>query len=65
MIDIDRSIAAIIQLKYVSVSVIPPPGAQLPVPATRQGVKQFRMLHSDHGKEVLITQVASKAILVC
>lgn len=65
MVDIDRSTTAIIQLKHISVSVVPPPGAQLPVPTTGQGVKQFRMLHADHGEEVLVTQVAPEAILVC
>lgn len=64
MVDIDRSITAIIQLKHISVPVVPPPGAQLPVPATGQGIKQFRMLHTDHGEEVLVTKVTPEAILV-
>jgi len=65
MVDIDEAIAAIIHLKHVSVSVVPPPGAKLPVPPTGQRVKQFRMLHADHGEEVLVPQVAPEAILVC
>lgn len=65
MVNIDGSTTVIIQLKHVSVSVVPPPGAQLPVPATSQRIKKFRMLHADHGEEVLVTQVAPKAILVC
>lgn len=65
MVDIDKSFAAIIHLKHVSVSVVPPPGAQLPVPPTGQGVKQLRVLHTDHGEEVLVPQVAPEAILVC
>lgn len=65
MVDIDRSITAIIHLKDVSVSVVPPPCAQLPVPPTGQRMKQLRMLHADHGEEVLVPQVAPEAILVC
>lgn len=64
MVDIDRSTAAIVQLKHVSVSVVPPPGAQLSVPATSQGIKEFGMLHADHGEEILVPQVAPEAILV-
>ena len=65
MVDVNGSIAAIVQLKHVSITVVPPPGAQLAVPATCQGTKQFRMLHADHCEEVLITKVASEAILFC
>lgn len=65
MVDIDTSNTAIIHLKHVSVSVVPPPGAQLTVPPTGQRIKQFRMLHADHGEEVLVPQVAPEAILVC
>lgn len=65
MVDVDGSITAIIELKYLSISVVPPPGAQLSVPATGQGMKQFRMLHANHGEEVLVAQVAPEAILVC
>lgn len=65
MVNIDWSIAAIIKLKHVSISMVPPPSAQLSVPATGQGIKQFRVLHADHGKEVLVTKVAPEAILVC
>lgn len=65
MVDIDGSTTVIIQLKHVSISMVPPPGAQLPVPATNQGIKKFRMLHAYHGEEVLVAQVAPEAILVC
>lgn len=64
MVDIDRPIAAIVQLKHVSISVVPPPGAQLSIPATSQRVKEFGMLHADHGEEILVPQVAPEAILV-
>lgn len=64
VVDVNGSVAVIIQLEHISVPVVPPPGAQLPVPATGQGVKQLRMLHANHGEEVLVAQVASKAILV-
>lgn len=64
MVDVDRSITAIVQVKHVAVSVVPPPGAQLPVPATGQRIKEFRMLHADHGEEVLVAQVAPETILV-
>lgn len=64
MVDVDGSIAAEVQLKHVSVSVVPPPGAQLSVPAASQRIKEFRMLHADHGEEVLVAKVAPEPILV-
>ncbi len=64
MVDVDGATTSIIQLKHVSVSVVSPPGAQLPVPTTGQRIKQFRMLHANHGEEVLVAQVAPEAILV-
>lgn len=65
MVDIDGSSTLIIQLKYVSIAMIPPPGTKLVVPTTGQGIKQLRVLHADHGEEILVTQVAPEAILVC
>lgn len=65
MVDIDGPTTVIIQLKHVCVSVVPPPGAQLSVPATGQGIKEFGMLHANHGEEVLVPQVSPKAVLVC
>lgn len=64
MVDVDRSIAAIVQLEHITVTVVPPPGAQLSVPATGQRIKEFRMLHADHGKKVLVAQVTPEAVLV-
>lgn len=65
MVDINRSFTTIIQLKHISVSMVPPPGAQLPVPAAGQRMKQLGMFHADHGEEVLVTEVASEAVQVC
>lgn len=65
MIDINRSITTIIQLKDISIAVVPPPSAQLPVPATGQRVKEVWMLHTNHCEEVLVPQVAPEAILFC
>lgn len=65
MIDINGPITTVIQLEHISVAVVPPPGAQLSVPAAGQRVKKFRMLHADHCEEVLVPQVALEAILFC
>lgn len=64
VVDIDGSVAAVVQLEHVAVAVLPPPGAQLSVPAARQRVKELWVLHADHGEEVLVAQVAPEAILV-
>lgn len=64
VVDVNGSFAAIVQLKHVSVSMVSPPGAQLAVPATSQRIKQFRMLHANHGEEVLVPEVAPEAVLV-
>lgn len=63
MVDVDWSITAIVHLKHVAVSMVPPPGAQLSVPATSQRIEEFRMLHADHGEKVLVAQVAPETIL--
>lgn len=62
MVNVHRSIAAEVQMKYISIAVVPPPGAQLAVPATVKVVEELWMLHADHGEEVLIAQVAPEVI---
>lgn len=65
MVDIDKFFTAIIHLKNVSVAVVPPPRAQLAIPPAGQRMEELRVLHADHGEEVLVPQVAPEAILVC
>lgn len=64
MVDVDGPVAAVVQLEDGAVAVLPPPGAQLPVPAASQRMEEFRVLHADHGEEVLVPQVAPEAILL-
>lgn len=64
MINENWSLAAIVQLEHIPVAVLPPPGAQLSVPAAGQRIKEFRMLHADHGEEVLVAQVTPETVLV-
>lgn len=64
MVDINRSTTLVVQLEHVSVPVVPPPGAQLPVPAASQRIKKFRVLHANHGEEVLVAQMSPESILL-
>lgn len=52
-------------MKYVAIAVVPPPGAQLSVPATVKVVEEFWMLHAYQGEKVLIAQVAPEVIFLC
>lgn len=63
MVDVDRPITLIIELENIPVPVIPPPRAQLSVPAAGQWVKQLPVLHTDHGEEILIAQVTPEVEL--
>lgn len=63
--DVHWSVTMIIQLEDVPIPMIPPPSAKLPVPATGKRVKQFGVLHPDHGKEVLISQVSPEVVFIC
>lgn len=64
VVDVDGPVAAVVQLEHGAVAVLPPPGAQLPVPAASQRMEEFRVLHADHGEEVLVPQVAPEPILL-
>lgn len=64
MVNVHGSIAAEVQLKNIAIAVVPPPGAQLSVPATIKMVEELWMLHAYHGEEVLIAQMATEAIFL-
>lgn len=64
MVNVHGAFAAEVQLKNVAVAVVPPPGAQLSVPAAVEVVEELRMLHAYHGEEVLVTQVAAEVIFL-
>lgn len=64
MVNANWSVAAEVQLKYIAIAVVPPPGAELSVPATVQMVEELWMLHAYHGEEVLIAQVAPEVIFL-
>lgn len=63
MVYVHRPLTAVVELKDVPIAVVPPPGAQLPIPAAGQHVKKARVLHTNHGEEVLVTQVALEMVL--
>lgn len=64
MVDVDGAAALVVHLKDVGVAVVPPPGAQLPVPAARQRVEELGVLHADHGEEVLVAEVPPEPVLL-
>lgn len=63
MVDLDVALAAEVGIKDVAVAMVPPPGAELPVPGTVQHMEELRMLHADHGEEVLVPEVTPEAVL--
>lgn len=64
MVDLDVALTVKVCREDVAVAMVPPPGAQLPVPGAVQHVEEFRVLHADHGEEVLVPQVAPEVVLV-
>lgn len=65
MVDLDVALTAKVCLEDIAVAMVPPPGAQLPVPGAVQHVEEFGVLHANHGEEVLVPQVAPEVVLVC
>lgn len=55
-------IASGVILKYISVTAIPPPRAQLPVPPAVYGVNQFGPFHSQQRIKILVPQMALKSM---
>lgn len=64
MVDPDMAVAPEVVLEDVTVAVVPPPGAKLPVPGTVQHMEELRMFHANHGEEVLVAEVTSEVVLV-
>lgn len=64
VVDLDMALTPEVGIKDIAVAVVPPPGAQLPVPCAVKYVEELRMLHTNHGKEVLVPEVAAEAVLV-
>lgn len=65
MVDVHRPIAVIVQLEDVAIPMFPPPSAKLSVPATGKWVKQYPVLHPDHGEEILIAQMPPEVVFLC
>lgn len=64
MVDLDVALTPEVGFKDVTVAVVPPPGAKLPVPGAVQHVEELGVLHADHGEEVLVPEVAAEVVLV-
>lgn len=64
MVDPDVTLTLEVGLKDVTVAMVPPPGAKLPVPGAVQDMEELGMLHADHGEEVLVPKVAAEVVLV-
>lgn len=64
MVDLDVALTVKVCLEDIAVAMVPPPGAQLPVPGAVQHVEELGVLHADHGEEVLVPKVAPEAVLV-
>lgn len=64
MVDPDMALTPEVGLEDVTVAMVPPPGAKLPIPSTVQHVEELGVLHANHGEEVLVPEVASEVVLV-
>lgn len=64
MVDPDVALTPEVGIEDVAVAMVPPPGAKLPVPGTVQHVEELRVLHADHGEEVLVPEVTPEVVLV-
>lgn len=64
VVDPDVALTPEVGLEDVTIAMVPPPGAKLPVPGTVQHVEELGMLHANHGEEVLVPEVASEVVLV-
>lgn len=64
VVDPDVALTPEVGLENISVAVVPPPGAKLPVPGTVQHVEELGMFHANHGEEVLVPEVATEVVLV-
>lgn len=64
VVDPDVALATEVGLEDVTVAVVPPPGAELPVPGAVQHMEELGVLHADHGEEVLVPEMASEVVLV-
>lgn len=65
MVDLDVALTVEIGLEDIVVAMVPPPGAELPVPGAVQHMEELRVLHADHGEEVLVPEVTVETVLVC
>lgn len=65
MVDLDMALTVKVCLEDIAVAMVPPPGAQLPVPGAVQHMEELGVLHADHGEEVLVPKVAPEVVLVC
>lgn len=54
MVDPDVTLTLEVGLKDITIAMVPPPGAKLPVPGAVQHMEELGMLHADHGEEVLV-----------
>lgn len=64
MVDPDVALTPEVGIEDVAVAMVPPPGAKLPVPGTVQHVEELRVLHANHGEEVLVPEVTPEVVLV-
>lgn len=63
--DLELARAVEILVEHCLVPMAPPPLAQLSVPATGECVEEFRVVEGYKGVQVLISQMALEAILLC
>ncbi|MPC29451.1 hypothetical protein E2C01_022684 [Portunus trituberculatus] len=54
-----------VQVEHSLVAVSPPPVTQLPVPATGEGVEEFRVVKGNQSVEILVSQVALETVVLC
>lgn len=64
MEDPDMALALEVGIEDITIAVVPPPGAQLPIPGAVQNIEEVWVLHAHHSEEVLVSQVTLEVVFL-
>lgn len=64
MVNFDLTLALEVLVEHITVSMVPPPCAKLPVPRAVKHMEELWVLHPHHGEEILVPEVALEVVLL-
>jgi len=65
VVNFDLALTLEVLVEHVTVAMVPPPRAKLPVPCAVEHVEELWVLHPHHGEEILVPEVALEVVLLC